>query len=146
MRATQLWVTDSYEVTLQSFEVPSSPPDGHVLIETERSLISTGNELALVMGTHIGFTGGAAWPRYPLAPHHAAGSDVSPSLRIVMSASNVYMSFPALLKNCSRKQRIASKTSASVRRNSGGSYVDRTIECPPSLREGDARMGPVGPV
>lgn len=76
MHATQLWVTDPYEVTLQTFELPSAPPDGHVLIETERSLISTGTELAIVMGTHNGFTTGAAWPRYPLAPGYTAAGRI----------------------------------------------------------------------
>src|SRR5450756_601094 len=76
MQAAQLWVTAPYEVTLQALELPSAPPEGHVLIENERSLISTGTELALVMGTHIGFTSGAAWPRYPLAPGYTAAGRV----------------------------------------------------------------------
>src|SRR5450756_1911536 len=76
MQAAQLWVTAPYEVTLQALELPSAPPEGHVSIENERSLISTGTELALVMGTHIGFTSGAAWPRYPLAPGYTAAGRV----------------------------------------------------------------------
>jgi hypothetical protein len=63
MHATRLWVTAPYEVTVQPFELPSTPLDGQVLIENDRSLISAGTELAIVMGTHAGFATGAAWPR-----------------------------------------------------------------------------------
>jgi 2-desacetyl-2-hydroxyethyl bacteriochlorophyllide A dehydrogenase len=70
--ARQLWVTGPYEVGVREFELADEPPDDKVLIVTERSLMSAGTELAIVMGTHIGFTTGAAWPRYPMALGYTA--------------------------------------------------------------------------
>ncbi len=72
MRARHLWITAPYEVNVEPVELPDDVPPGHVLIETERTLVSAGTELAIVMGTHIGFTTGARWPRYPMALGYTA--------------------------------------------------------------------------
>jgi len=98
MHATRLWVTAPYEVTVQPFELPSTPLDGQVLIANDRSLISAGTELAIVMGTHAGFATGAAWPRYPLAPGYTAAgrvlqvgagvTDLAPGDRVLSEAEH----------------------------------------------------------
>ena len=95
MQARRLWITDPYEVVVDTFELSDTPDPGQVLIETERTLVSAGTELAIVMGTHIGFTTGAAWPRYPMALGYTAlgrvkkvGADVvgfSPGDRVLAS-------------------------------------------------------------
>lgn len=72
MQSSRLWVTGPYQVQLQLFDLPDVPPFGQVLIEIERTLMSAGTELAIVTGTHIGFTTGAAWPRYPMALGYTA--------------------------------------------------------------------------
>lgn len=72
MWGRRLWVTEPFGVSVQEFEVPDTPSEGQVLIQTERTLISSGTELAIVMGTHIGFTTGAAWPRYPMTLGYTA--------------------------------------------------------------------------
>jgi 2-desacetyl-2-hydroxyethyl bacteriochlorophyllide A dehydrogenase len=72
MKARRLWITAPYEVTVQSFELPDSPGPGQVLVEAERSLVSAGTELAIVMGTHISFTTGGTWPRYPMVLGYAS--------------------------------------------------------------------------
>lgn len=66
MKARRLWVTGPLQVSVQSVELPDAPEPGCVLLETERTLMSAGTELAIVMGTHIGFTTGASWPKYPM--------------------------------------------------------------------------------
>lgn len=84
MQGRRLWITGPYAVSVQLFELPEQPPAGCVLVETEQTLVSAGTELAIVTGTHIGFTTGAAWPRYPMALGYTAvgrvlrvGSDVA---------------------------------------------------------------------
>ena len=72
MNARHLWVTGRYEVELAPFELDDALAPGQVLVETERTLVSAGTELAIVMGTHIGFTTGAGWPRYPMALGYTA--------------------------------------------------------------------------
>jgi 2-desacetyl-2-hydroxyethyl bacteriochlorophyllide A dehydrogenase len=72
MQARHLWVTAPNEVSVQEFELADSPGPGQALLEVESSLISAGTELAIVTGTHIGFTTGAAWPRYPMALGYTA--------------------------------------------------------------------------
>ncbi|HEY3110555.1 MAG TPA: zinc-binding dehydrogenase [Chloroflexota bacterium] len=72
MRARGLWITAPYQVGLQEHDLPDRPGPGQALLETERTLVSAGTELAIVMGTHIGFTTGAAWPRYPMALGYTA--------------------------------------------------------------------------
>ena len=67
MRARRLWITAPFEVALQEHDLPDRPGPGQALVETERTLVSAGTELAIVTGSHIGFTTGAAWPRYPMA-------------------------------------------------------------------------------
>lgn len=96
MQARRLWITGPYEVSAQEFELGDEPGPGQALIAIERSLISAGTELAIVMGTHIGFTTGAAWPRYPMALGYAAlgrvlrlgpgSSAVAPGDRVLSSA------------------------------------------------------------
>src|SRR5689334_906870 len=72
MQGKQLWITGPFEVSVREFDLPETPPNGMVIVETDRTLISAGTELAIVMGTHIGFTTGAAWPRYPMALGYTA--------------------------------------------------------------------------
>jgi NADPH:quinone reductase-like Zn-dependent oxidoreductase len=72
MNARRLWITGRHEVDLAPFEVSEALAPDQVLIETERTLVSAGTELAIVMGTHIGFTTGARWPRYPMALGYTA--------------------------------------------------------------------------
>lgn len=72
MKATHLWITAPFEVSPREFDLADEPGPGQALIETQRSLISAGTELAVVTGSHIGFTTGAAWPRYPMALGYAA--------------------------------------------------------------------------
>ena len=76
MKARRLWIVAPYEVTVEAFDLPDVPGPGQVLVETECTLISAGTELAIVMGTHIGFTTGAAWPRYPMALGYTAAGRV----------------------------------------------------------------------
>src|SRR5262245_61905746 len=75
--ARRLWITAPYTVELQEHDLPDRPGPGQALLETERTLVSAGTELAIVMGTHIGFTTGAAWPRYPMALGYTAVGRVS---------------------------------------------------------------------
>jgi 2-desacetyl-2-hydroxyethyl bacteriochlorophyllide A dehydrogenase len=72
MRARRLWITAPYQVELQEHDLPERPGPGQARLETEQTLVSAGTELAIVMGTHIGFTTGAAWPRYPMALGYTA--------------------------------------------------------------------------
>jgi 2-desacetyl-2-hydroxyethyl bacteriochlorophyllide A dehydrogenase len=72
VNARRLWITGRHEVDLAPFEVSEALAPDQVLIETERTLVSAGTELAIVMGTHIGFTTGARWPRYPMALGYTA--------------------------------------------------------------------------
>ena len=72
METVELRATAPFEVALTASAVPEAVPPGCVLFRTERSLISAGTELALVMGTHIGFQTGAAWPRYPVTLGYTA--------------------------------------------------------------------------
>lgn len=72
MQGKRLWITAPYEVTVQPFDLPDEPGPGRALLEIERTLISAGTELAIVMGTHINFTQGGAWPRYPMALGYTA--------------------------------------------------------------------------
>src|SRR5215471_11907261 len=72
MQARRVCVTGPYQVTVEEFELPEAPPSGQVLLATERTLISAGTELAIMMGTHIGFSTVAAWPRYPMALGYTA--------------------------------------------------------------------------
>jgi 2-desacetyl-2-hydroxyethyl bacteriochlorophyllide A dehydrogenase len=72
MQARRIWATGPYRVSVAEFELADAPPSGQVLIQTERSLVSAGTELAIVMGTHIGFSTGAAWPRFPMALGYTA--------------------------------------------------------------------------
>lgn len=72
MQARRLWITGPYEVSAQTFELADVPGPGQVLVEIDRSLISAGTELAIVTGTHIGFTTGATWPLYPMALGYTA--------------------------------------------------------------------------
>src|SRR5689334_21389080 len=76
MQGKQLWITGPFEVSVREFDLPETPPNGMVIVETDRTLISAGTELAIVMGTHIGFTTGAAWPRYPMALGYTAVGQV----------------------------------------------------------------------
>src|SRR5450756_2265421 len=72
METVELRATAPFEVALTTSALPSAMPPGCVLLRTERSLISAGTELAVVMGTHIGFQTGAAWPRYPVTLGYTA--------------------------------------------------------------------------
>jgi 2-desacetyl-2-hydroxyethyl bacteriochlorophyllide A dehydrogenase len=72
MRGKQLWVSGPFEVSVRDFDLPEAPPSGNLLVETDHTLVSAGTELAIVTGTHIGFTTGAAWPRYPMALGYTA--------------------------------------------------------------------------
>jgi len=72
LKATRLWITAPFDVSPREFELADVPGPGQALIEIQRSLISAGTELAIVTGTHIGFTTGAAWPRYPMALGYTA--------------------------------------------------------------------------
>src|SRR5690349_7150835 len=76
MQARRLWITGPYDVTVQQYEVPEAPGPGQVLLEISHTLVSAGTELAIVMGTHIGFTTGASWPRYPMALGYTAAGRV----------------------------------------------------------------------
>lgn len=98
MQAQHLWITGPYQVSLQPVTVPEMLAPSQILVETEHSLISAGTELAIVMGTHIGFSSAAAWPRYPMALGYTAvgrvlavGSDVSdpvPGERVLTSTAH----------------------------------------------------------
>jgi threonine dehydrogenase-like Zn-dependent dehydrogenase len=83
MRGKRLWITGPFEVRVREFDLPDVPPDGMAIVETDHTLISAGTELAIVMGTHIGFTTGAAWPRYPMALGYTAVG------RVIAAAPNV---------------------------------------------------------
>src|SRR5215831_16948087 len=72
MRGKRLWITAPFALELQAHDLPDTPPPGQVLLESEKTLISAGTELAIVTGSHIGFTTGAAWPRYPMTLGSAA--------------------------------------------------------------------------
>lgn len=72
MNARQLWITAPYEVAVADVIVADAPGPGQVLLAIEMTLVSAGTELAIVMGTHIGFTTGATWPRYPMALGYTA--------------------------------------------------------------------------
>ena len=67
MQGKRLWITAPYEVSAEPFELADQPSAGNILLRAERTLISAGTELAIVMGTHISFTTGGAWPRFPMA-------------------------------------------------------------------------------
>src|SRR5262245_13603469 len=76
MKARCLWITAPFTVEAQEHELPETPPPGQVLLQSERTLVSAGTELAIVTGSHIGFTTGAAWPRYPMALGYTAAGRV----------------------------------------------------------------------
>jgi 2-desacetyl-2-hydroxyethyl bacteriochlorophyllide A dehydrogenase len=72
MKARRLWITAPFGIEVQAHDLSETPPPGHVLLESEKTLVSAGTELAIVTGSHIGFTTGAAWPRYPMALGYTA--------------------------------------------------------------------------
>lgn len=72
MRGRRLWITAPFGVEVQAHDLPDAPTHGQVLLRTEKTLVSAGTELAIVTGSHIGFTTGAAWPRYPMALGYTA--------------------------------------------------------------------------
>lgn len=72
MQARRLWITGPHAVSIEAFALPDRPGPDQVLLRTERTLVSAGTELAIVTGSHIGFTTGAAWPHYPMALGYTA--------------------------------------------------------------------------
>lgn len=67
---------DSYSVAFVKNEI-GSLKDREILIKNKYSLISPGTELALFMGTHVGFKDPEiAWAKYPIAPGYASVGEV----------------------------------------------------------------------
>jgi 2-desacetyl-2-hydroxyethyl bacteriochlorophyllide A dehydrogenase len=68
----QVVFTDKYKVEVIKQDL-SSVKQRDVLVKNEYSLISPGTELALFMGTHIGFNDPEiAWAKYPIAAGYAS--------------------------------------------------------------------------
>jgi 2-desacetyl-2-hydroxyethyl bacteriochlorophyllide A dehydrogenase len=61
-----------YEITIESFDVPSPGP-GPVLVETEARAISPGTELAVYPGIHQWLADPTrTWPKFPFTPGYSA--------------------------------------------------------------------------
>lgn len=56
MRATKLAITGIRKVEWESFEIPDTLQEDEILVKARLSLISPGTELAIFMGSHIGFS------------------------------------------------------------------------------------------
>lgn len=72
MKRTAMLFQDKYKVVFETSEI-GTLSDTEVLVENIYSLISPGTELALFMGTHVGFKDPEiTWARYPIAPGYAS--------------------------------------------------------------------------
>jgi 2-desacetyl-2-hydroxyethyl bacteriochlorophyllide A dehydrogenase len=72
MKRTAMLFQDKYKVVFETSEI-GTLSDTEVLVENIYSLISPGTELALFMGTHVGFQDPEIiWARYPIAPGYAS--------------------------------------------------------------------------